>query len=294
MTKYSAVFGDCLVLVAMAIFGTYSLFLRLCPQIPTLVFLLAFQIVGAAVLGAYNLFARKETITKRGWILLALLTVATTGNDLCYFAAFRLTSIANAAVAHQTVSIFLLLLAPLLLAEKTTRSEWLALIVALGGVAVLYSDHLGVRQWHELAGISLGVLSGLLYALLIVLYRRLHQLGLSITTINWWRYFFSSLLLLAPVLVWTRFQPQGVDLVTLTMFGILFAVIASFLHIFAMSRTRAMHVSIIGKSEPVFATVYAFIFLHEVPTLQAILGGVLIVGSGIWLAAVGHFAEDAD
>ena len=289
----STFLGDCLVLVAMALFGTYSLFLRLCPQIPTLVFLLAFQLVGAAVLGIHEVFSERQgCINKKGWLLLVALTAVALGNDLCYFAAFRLTSIANAAVAHQTVSIFLLLLAPLFLAEKTTRAEWLALVVALLGVAVLYSDQLGFSHGHDVIGTSIAVLSGLFYALLIVLYRRLHHLGLSISTINWWRYFFSSLVLVPIVFSCEHWRPNSLDLLVLVDFGVLFAVIAAGLHIYAMSRTRAMHVSIIGKSEPVFATLYALLFLGEVPSVQAIFGGILIVGSSIWLARSSHLEEN--
>jgi len=291
-TIASTLIGDCLVLIAMALFGTYSLFLRLCPNIPTLEFLLAFQLVGAAVLGIHECFTeRKAAIDKRAWFLLGALTLVALGNDLCYFAAFRLTSIANAAVGHQTVSIFLLLLAPLFLGEKTTRSEWLALVVALLGVAILYSDHFGFTQRHDLLGTSLAVLSGLFYAVLIVLYKRLHALGLSIATINWWRYFFSAILLLPIVLSLEHWQPSSLDLLILVDFGVLFAVIAAGLHIYAMSRTRAMHVSIIGKSEPVFATVYALLFLSEVPSAQAVIGGILIVGSSIWLARTGHLEK---
>jgi drug/metabolite transporter (DMT)-like permease len=284
--------GDILVLVAMAMFGTYSLFLRFYPQIPTLVFLLAFQVVGAAALGAHNCLRGHQSVTRKGWLLLIALTGATLGNDLCYFLAFRLTSVANAAVAHQTVSIFLLLLAPLMLSEKTTRAEWLSLWVALLGIAILYSDHLGLNNSHDLIGISLALLSGLLYALLIVLYRKLHHLGLSLSTVNWWRYCFSTVALTPIVLSCEHWLLTHTAVVVLVSFGFLFAVVAASLHIFAMSRTRAMHVSIIGKSEPVFATLYALLFLHEIPSMQAIIGGAFIIGSSIWLAFNSHSQED--
>jgi drug/metabolite transporter (DMT)-like permease len=288
----STLLGDWLVLVAMALFGTYSLFLRLCPHIPTLVFLLAFQVVGAIVLGIHQCFGGRQVIDKKGWLALGALALVASGNDLCYFAAFRLTSISNAAVAHQTVSVFLLILAPLFLGEKTTKSEWLALVISLVGVAILYSDHLGFNQWHDALGTSLALLSGLLYALLIVLYRRLHHLGLSISTINWWRYFFSTILILPIVGSFVHWQPNGSDLFVLASFGVLFAVIASFLHIYAMSRTRALHISILGKSEPVFATIYALLILHEFPTAQAVVGGIFIVGASIWLTLTSHLEEN--
>src|SRR5271154_768213 len=92
--------GDLLISFAMLMFGAYSLFIDLLPQIPIISFLFAIQVVGA--IGFFFLARRKKfptTTTKAKWLLLAL-AVTTTGCDLSYFWAFRLTSVANATVAH--------------------------------------------------------------------------------------------------------------------------------------------------------------------------------------------------
>lgn len=279
--------GDFLILIAMAMFGSSALFLRLLPQISPLVFLGAFQAVGAV---SFFIIARCQgmpCLTKRDYALLATLAVTAILNDLCYFFALITTSVANASVAHQSVSIFLLILAPLLLGERTRKEEWVALTVSLAGIAVLYSNQLGTdsNQLH-LVGITLGVASGLFYALIIVLYRTIpsSSRGITISVVNFWRYAMSSILLL-PLLPWMRLgELRSHDFIPLTGFGLAFAVVASGIHNYGISKTRSLHVSILGKSEPVFAIAYAALVLHEQPTVQAVIGGTLIVGASFWLA----------
>lgn len=279
--------GDLLVLVAMAMFGSYPLFLRLCPQISPLVFLGAFQVVGAVSFFIVAKLQGMPRLTKRDYVLLAALAVTATLNDLCYFFALTTTTVANAAVAHQSVSVFLLIFAPLLLRERTRKEEWIALVVSLAGIVALFSNQLGGSgDKPHLLGIALGVLSGLFYALLIVLYRTIpnSNRGVTISVVNFWRYAMSSMLLL-PFLSWMKLgELRGLDAIPLVGFGLAFAVIASGIHNYGISRTRSLHVSILGKSEPVFAILYAFLFLRESPPIQVVLGGTLIIGSSLWLA----------
>lgn len=275
--------GDFLIFLSMGIFGTYPLFLRFFPKIPTINFLFFFQIVGALAF-FFIILIRHESyaVSLKTKQLLFLLALSAILNDLCYFAAFRLTTVANAALSHQLVSVFLLFLAPYFIKEKSRKSESIALGVSILGVIFLYSKGLTLGNRADLYGISLGILSAFFYSLIIMLYRYLPTCGMTISYINFWRYTLSSVLLLPVVLSFASIKTE--ELLPLTLFAFLFAVIASGIHNLGLSKSRALHGSIIGKSEPVIAGLYAFIFLAEVPTPTVVLGGLLIVGSSIWLA----------
>jgi drug/metabolite transporter (DMT)-like permease len=294
INRKSIVTGDILVLCAMSLFGTYALFLRMQPQIPVLIFLRSFQIVGALVFGICYAVCGITRLGKKAILLLVLLALVASAQDLVYFCAFRLTTVANAAIAHQMVSVFLLILAPWLLQERTRRSEWIALAFSLCGLVILYSGHTISVNTKDSAGISLSLLSAFLYAMLIVLFRHINRLGLSIVTLSFWRYFLSTLLLVPIVFTSIHWTPHGPDLLWLGLFGVLFAVIGTWLHILGINQTRALHVSILGKSEPVFAALYAFIFLKEWLTINEILGGLLIIGSSIFLAFLSESALQVD
>lgn len=276
--------GDVLVFAAMLIFGSYALFLRLLPEIPVLAFLFVMQVVGAVGFFALGFLRGFQRPNRLETMLLFLLAAVALGNDYSYWLAFRFTTIANAAVAHQMVSAFLLVFAPIFLREKTRRSEWIALAFSLVGVVILYGNGFSAHA-SDGWGVTLGLFSALCYALLIILYRRIPAGGLSVVTVNVWRFGFSSFVLL-PLLflsgAFSAFTPRV--LAPLALFGLLFAVIASGIHNYAISKTRALHVSIIGKSEPVIAALYAFWILGETPSAHTLLGGLLIIGSSVWLA----------
>ncbi len=263
--KGSVVTGDLLVFMSMALFGSYPLFLRFCPNIPVLDFLLAFQIIGAAGFAMSHGIAGTRSFGRKVLGLLVALAAVASANDLAYFFALRLTSVANAAIAHQMVSGFLVLLAPPLLQEKITKPEWIALLLSFAGIAVLYSEKTHGLAAGDFAGISLALGSAMSYAVLIILYRQLSRLGISIVTINFWRYVLSTFLVLPAVLMAGRWLPQPSDLLVLAGFGLLYALIGS--------------------------TLYAVLFLGEMPTLAEVLGGALIIGSSLWLATIKHEHE---
>ncbi len=277
--------GDLLVIASMVIFGSYPLFLRFFPEIPALAFLFAFQVVGALALAITGGIGRP---TRPELLLLIGLAVVAIGNDLCYFLAYRTTTVANAAIAHQSVSIFLVFLTPLLLKEATRRQEWIALSVSLVGIVILYSRGAGLDGGDNLLGITFGVLSGFFYALLIISYTVILRRGLRIRMVNFWRYGISTALLLPFVSLLGVSAIRPGDLIPLIAFGVLFAVVAGGIHVLGISRTRPLRASILGKTEPVFAIVLALILLNEVPSIEAVIGGVLIIGSSVWLTLSKH------
>src|SRR5258708_4276591 len=77
-TKSLRLEGDALILVAMALFWSYALFLRLFPGISTLAFLFAFQVVGAGTLLAINKF-KPALPSRQELVLLAMLAFVALG-----------------------------------------------------------------------------------------------------------------------------------------------------------------------------------------------------------------------
>ncbi len=282
--KFSDRSGYLLITLAMLIFGGYALFLRFFPGISALAFLFAFQLVGAVCFGISLLVSGPRRVPSREELrLFVFLAFAALANDLAYFLAFRFTSVANAAVGHQTVSVFLLLFAPYFLGEKSRKGEYLALFISLAGVAVLFSEGMALRSLDDIYGITLALASALFYGLVIICLRLLGRRNVPTRTVNFWRYSISTFLLL-PLSVSGDLTFTFSQIPILFLFGFVFAVVACFLHVSGINRTRALHASIIGKSEPVIGSFYAWMFLQETPSLHTMLGGMLIIGSSLWLA----------
>lgn len=276
--------GDFLIFSSLLIFGTYALFLRFFPNIPTLSFLFFFQLVGAICFLVLLLKQGLKKLERRHLMLLGALTFVALANDLLYFSALRLTKVANAALPHQMSDLFLIFLAPLLLHKKTVRHEWGALVLSILGLFIIYRKSLEIQNSQDVTGITLAFLSAFFLAWVIILYQYLSKLGLTIITINFWRYTLSTIVLFPFMFAFGGFNFNQNYIPLLILFGLIFAVIAAGIHTYGISKTRPLHASIILKSESVIASFYAFLFLKEIPGIETLIGGTLIIGSFLWLA----------
>lgn len=230
--------GDGMVLLAMAMFGTYPLFLRFFSSIPFLYFLFAFQIIGFLGFGLATKREHKAVpFNPRLMRLFFLFAAVAVLNDVCYFWGFRLTLVANVAFAHQMVSVFLLFLALRFLGEKVRKNEWTALVVALIGIALIYGGGLSFGR-NDLLGITLG-LAGFFYACVILFYRYLPSRGLTNARINAWRYGLGIFLVLPFVNDLGGKALTWADVGALLFFGLFFAVIGVRIHSIAMGVKQA-------------------------------------------------------
>lgn len=278
----SIVRGDLYVVTALALFGTYPLFLRLWPDIPAAAFLFAFQVVGAIALAPHAL-KNGFVFSRRQVLILVLFALSALLNDLCYFYAYRLTTIGNAALAHQLVSFFLIFLAPRLLNERTHGSELVALFISFAGIALIYAEDILINKSESILGITLGILSAFFYALVIIGYRYVGKTRMPLVSVNFWRFVIGTVLLIPLIVSEGGAGMSGSSLFPLVVFGLFFAVLATSIHAHGLGLTRPLRSSILGKTEPVFAMLYAGLFLSEVPSITTLVGGVFIIGSSIWL-----------
>jgi drug/metabolite transporter (DMT)-like permease len=137
---------------------------------------------------------------------------------------------------------------------------------------------------HHGLGIALGVLSGFFYACLVVIYKLLDRIPkLMVGMKNFWRYGISMVLLVPWMWHEGIRMPSVESFAVLGAFGLLFAVIASGIHILGMGRTKCIHATIVGKAEPVFAIAFAAVAFGEKVTPAVWVGGALVIGSSLWL-----------
>jgi drug/metabolite transporter (DMT)-like permease len=201
-------------------------------------------------------------------------------NALLFYYAFRNTTIANSVLTHYTAPVFVALLAPLLLKEKIRTATWIAITLSSAGLWMIMAgtnpensiSHIG----NERLGILAGAMSGLAYAFLILTIRRIAPLfhALFITFIQ---NGIVALVLLPFVLM--NHVPLHTLPYLITM-GVLHSTIAPLLYVQGFKSVKANEAAILGYFEPVGATVLAFAVLHEIPGIEALPGGAMILFSG--------------
>jgi drug/metabolite transporter (DMT)-like permease len=223
---------------------------------------------------------KQSDTSPRNILLLVLAPFSFIANTMLFYFAFRNTTIANAVLTHYTAPVFVAVLAPLLIKERIQRTAWFAIILSSIGLWFILENNLpageAFRGNSEHLGIIAGALSGLAYAFLIIIIRRIAPLYSSLF-ITFVQNGIVAIVLL-PFVFDIQVSMQTVPYL-ITM-GVLHSTIAPLLYVQGFKSVKANEAAILGYFEPVGAIILAFIILHEVPGLTALLGGALILFSG--------------
>jgi len=188
--------------------------------------------------------------------------------------ATKRTTAANAILLQYAAPLYVAILGAFMLKEKPRIEHWLALAAIALGMYFFFRDSLG---GGALLGDSLAALSGITYALQLVMLRK--QRADSP---------FDSLLLgnvfIAVIsLTVALFLPPPVLSVTsvtaVVLGGIVQGSISTILFAFAIKRITALESILTAVIEPILNPLWVFLFLEEVPGKGAVLGGAIIIAT---------------
>lgn len=269
--------GAVFIIVATLMFGFMGIFVRFL-GLPSFVIVFFSFLFSAIILLLFFLFKDTSIIfIKKHLLLIILLGIFNLFNNFFFFQAFVSTTISNAVLTHYTAPIFVALLAPFLLKERLEKITIISLIIAVAGLGIISHQDLSFQS-NDFIGMMYGTASGLMYALVIIVIKHLSKY-LSVFTINIYQSLIVALLM-APFVIVSKINVSVTSLFLLLLFALLFGVIATLLYMQGIKRIKSQHAGILAYIEPVAATFYAMMFFREIPTLNTIIGGVLILMSG--------------
>jgi drug/metabolite transporter (DMT)-like permease len=269
--------GAFFVIGAMLIFALFGVALRLI-DLPSIVFVFFMFLISGLVLFGYTYYKDRKIPAMKNFIwLLILLGGLNILNNFFYFQAFKLTTISNAVLTHYIAPIFVALFAPLLLKEKIEKITIIALVFSIVGIYLVVSNDLSFYG-EDFAGIMYGVGSGIMYAFVIILVKHLSN-KISALTINTYQSISGAVLLLPYILILGP-PIQFKTLSLLVLFALVFGILATLMYMFGLKRIKSQHAATLSYIEPTAAIAYGFLFFSEVPTLNTLLGGgIILVGS---------------
>ncbi len=161
---------------AMVLSGTIGWFVVTSGQPPLDVVFFRCLFGGAALLGVLTLQRGwvRMTRAQAGWLVLGGVTLVL--NWLALFSAYAYSGIAIATVVYHTQPFFLLLLTSVLQREPFPFARLPWLVLAFAGVMLITGLEHGAGGASMLAGIGLGLLAALLYAVTTLATRRLQAI----------------------------------------------------------------------------------------------------------------------
>jgi drug/metabolite transporter (DMT)-like permease len=197
---------------------------------------------------------------------------------ILFVVATKLTTAANAIFLQYTAPIYIALIGPWFLGERTRWQDWVLIAFALFGIALFFFDRLSLAG---LWGIIAALASGLAFAWLTILMR--HQREGSP----------EAVVLLGNVVTFVVTIPWMIPVVNLRQnapwlltLGVVQLAIPYLLYSVAIRHVRALNASLISIIEPILNPVWVMLMRVELPAPWSIVGGAIVLTSSLLRSVV--------
>lgn len=245
--------------------------------------LTAFQVAGfRSAVAALTLFALLPRARRGYTASLAPSAIAYAGTLICFVVATKLTTSAAAIFLQSTAPIWVLVLAPMIAGEEVRRRDLPYVAAAAAGLLLVFfgSSDSSATAPRPALGNAAALASGLFYAVLMLLLRRLTRGGdasdrsLPATVMGNALAFAACLPWALPVGAWS-----GRDLGAILYLGVVQIGFAYWLFTRALRVLPALEVSLLVLVEPVLNPLWTWLLHGERPTLLASAGGAVMLAA---------------
>ncbi|MEM3059674.1 MAG: DMT family transporter [Methanomassiliicoccales archaeon] len=192
-----------------------------------------------------------------------------------------MTTATNAVLLVDINVVFVAILAFFILSERITLSVICGLILGLLGVVVVSTNgDLSLVLSGSFSGNALVFAAGILWAFYIVYQKKVLMKEIDVLLVTSNVILATTIILFPLTLIFVHdYTLNLIGLESSLYTGILCTALAFFLYNFGLRGTGATMASIILLLEIVFAMLFAFIVLNEVPSYITLIGGVLIIAA---------------
>ncbi len=190
-----------------------------------------------------------------------------------YFLAVERIGAALASLLLYTAPIWVIVLSPLIAGESVRGSSLLAAFMGVLGTALVTRNNEAVEG--DLVGIALGLVSGVSYAMYIVLARLAQKRGASVQEASIHAIPFAAIGVAVAIRPRERMGPS--DLAFALYLAIAGTIIPYFLHVRALKYLKASTVSVVSLVEPLTAVILAITLLGEEMTSLQLVGASMIL-----------------
>ena len=235
------------------------------------------------------LFAIRKAIffkNYREWAWLMVSGTVLAVHWIAFFQAIQVSTVAIGLLSFSSYPLFTTFLEPLFFREQLRSRNIFAVLLVICGLALMTTsnneDSNVIISGSVVQGVLWGLASGLGFAVLTLLNRG-HVRNHSPLLLTCWQNGIAALV----ILPWSwseSWDLSGKDWGLLFILGVVCTVGGHTLLINGLRHVRAQVVSLlIAGMEPVFAILFALFLLGETPSRQTLLGGVLIVGTTVFM-----------
>jgi len=234
------------------------------------------------------LILRKKLIFNnyKDWLRLILCGIILGIHWIAFFKSIQVSTVAIGLLTFASYPLFTTFLEPVFFREKLSKRNITAVFIVICGLALMAtssSDNSdNIISGSEIQGVLWGLGGGLGFAILTLLNRG-HVRNYSPLLLTCWQNGFAAMVLL-PWSISESWVLSNADWALLFVLGVICTVGGHALLINGLRNVKAQIASmLIAGLEPVCAIVFALFLLREIPSLQTLLGGVLILSATIFI-----------
>ncbi|MFI3238696.1 MAG: DMT family transporter [Lachnospiraceae bacterium] len=268
--------------------GTLGVFVRYIPMSSAHIALVR-TVVGSVTLVIIYMFRGNKIdirVLKNNFIKLFVAGACIGFNWVILFEAYKVTSVSVATVVYYIAPAVVIVVSPILFAEKLSWNKMIGVLCAIVGMAfVSFSAGVGeVSIW----GIFMAFCGAMMYATVTIVNKFIKDMG-GFEAAMWEMIFAAGVLIPYCFLVEkdSFVIPDALGVVNVLTISILHTGVCYGIYFAAIQRMKAQSVAICSFADPFTALIISALFLRERMTLTQVIGAVLIIG-GVMFAEVYH------
>ena len=267
------------IIIAMALFGTISVFVRNIPLPSSTVALCRAAIALVCLAGFQAARGRLPKVRDMGGdVPLLFLSGAAMGfNWIFLFEAYKYTTVSVATLSYSFAPVLVMALSPVLFRERLTKKQVACFAGSTIGL-ILVINVGGFGGGSHMKGVAFGLAAAVLYATVVLMNKRIRRVsGIDRTLMQ----FAAAALVLLPYVLLTA----GVDFGGMTPLGwacllcvgVLHSGVAYVLYFSALRTLPGQEAAILSYIDPLVAVVISLAVLGEPVTGLQLLGGAMIL-----------------
>ena len=261
------------------IFGLTALFSKLI-SLTAMEITLVRSIFAALVIALYILWLKESLLlhNKRDYLIAALLGGFLGAHWVTYFHAMQVSSVAVGIIALYTYPVITVFLEPFFHGERPHGRDIIAALLVLFGIYLLVPEFAIDNTMSQ--GVFWGVLSAFLFAMRNIIHGRYFK-----------AYPARHALLYQTLVIIVLLLPFSGDVIIalnsqqwlqLILLGIFFTALPHTLFAHSLLYLKAKTVGLIACMQVVYGTLFAAVFLAELPDGSTIAGGLIVISAAVY------------
>ncbi|MBT4932725.1 MAG: DMT family transporter [Rhodospirillaceae bacterium] len=213
---------------------------------------------------------------RAGWISTFLMAAS----SLSFVGAISNTSVANTLVLVATMPFFSAVLGWILIGETVKPRTWISILLALGGIGIIFSGSFG---GGNLSGDLMAIGTAFLQGLNLIVIRKAKDRSVTMPALC-----LSGIL--AALVVLPLSQPMTVstpDFMLLMLMGLFVVPVSLVLFLSGARYAPAAEIALLSLVETVLGPFWAWLGVGEEPTINAIIGGAVVIVAVAMNALIG-------